>query len=168
MSLFKRKKHEYDEYFYGLVIAKSKSLIKFVNEHPAGSDYARKKIIAAKADIAKIDSILNGFFIRVLESTSSVKIHHGHYVSRTDFGIVGAEYVITNEQFPYGNLRLRDGDTILIDDGQYELTKGKMDIKIFHSVYKAIAVQQSNASAFDFNVRRRKSLEKYTRDYGQY
>lgn len=163
--MLKKKTHEYDDFFYGLVLAKSKALLKFVNEHKAGSDYARKKIIDAKYNLSKLHPILRGFFVRALHKPNSFRLERDTYL--TSSRDIGVELEITDHNSPYGNIQYRIQDNkISMEYGKYHLTSEHNDIMIYCSVYKALTVKKENAAAIDFNIQQRQHIENYMQKYG--
>lgn len=163
--MLKKKTHEYDDFFYGLVLAKSKALLKFVNEHKGGSDYARKKIIDAKYNLSKLNPILRGFFVRALHKPASFRLDKDTYL--TSSRDIGVELEIYDCNSPYGNLQYRIQDNkISMEYGKYHLTSEHNDIMIYCSVFKALTVQKENAAAIDFNVQKRQQTAIYMQKYG--
>jgi|SRR6478609_655833 len=160
-----RKRHEYDDYFYGLVLAKSKALVRFVNEHTAGSDYARKQILLAKYELSKLHPVLRGFFIRALHTPNSFKLSENTYLtSSRDIGVM---WEIEDHKSPYGSLQYKIQDKkIMMEYGRFSLTSEPQDVMIYKSVFKALKVKKQNADAIDFNIQKRQQIAEYMKNYG--
>lgn len=163
--IFKNKKHEFDSYLTALVLAKSTLLLRFINEHPAGKDYARKVIMKEKYGISKLPPILRGFFIRALHNIDDYIASTEMYM--TERRDVASCYQIEHLSAPYGNIQLRHGSEIKMDDGKYHLVEGHAFSLMFMSVFRAINIQQTAKSIIDFNVKSREAIEKYTKDYSR-
>lgn len=166
MWFLTKKKHEYDMYLYGLVLAKSKSLLKYINEHPEGCSYARKCIIECKYNLSRLHPILRGFFIRALHKPVRFDLKKDSYLtSRREIGVI---LKIDDKEYPYGNIQYKiDDQKIFMDYSKFFLTSTDNDIIIFSSVYKALLIQQKNANAIDFNIQTREKHDLYTKHYGK-
>ena len=161
--MLSKKRHEYDKFFYGLVLAKSNLLKKFVNEHPAGPNYARKKIISAKYELSKLHPILRGFFIRALHKPSQFTIETEQYLtSSIDIGVS-----LEIDDNSGGGIQFRVQDKkIMMENGRYQLTSEPHDIMIYRSVFEALTVKKNNEAIIDFNVKQREKIDSYMRRYG--
>ena len=165
MSLFRKKKHEFDSFLYGLVLSKSRTLIRYVNEHDGGSDYARKQIIETKYNVSKMDQILRGFLIRALHKPENFTIEVNRYL--TPSRDLSSEMCIEDIYSPYGEISYRIGDGLIyLDSPKYTLTTERNDINIFKSVFEALENLQKNHAAIDFNVEKRRITEHYLDVYG--
>ncbi|AZU98118.1 hypothetical protein SEPL_251 [Salmonella phage SE_PL] len=160
----KKKKHEYDDYFYGLVISKSKALLKYVQEHPEGSDYARKQIVDAKYNISKVHPVLYGLYKRALHKPRIIGTQHQKFLINID--TIGIMFTISNGSDIF---TLHFNNDKIKANNHYELTSDELNAKVFLSIYKAIGVKKENAEMIDFNIQSRLVInsltEKYTRDY---
>lgn len=145
--------------------SKSKALVRFVSEHNAGSDYARKQIILAKYELSKLHPVLRGFFVRALHKTNTFKLSEGTYL--TSSRDIGVAWEIEDNKAPYGSLQYKIQDKkIMMEYGRYNLTSEPHDIMIYKSVFKALKVKKQNADAIDFNIRKREQIEEYMKNYG--
>lgn len=163
--MLKKRKHEFDSFFYGLVLAKSKALVRFVNDHKAGGDYARKKIIIAKYELSKLNPVLRGFFIRALHNPSGFTIERISYL--TSDRAVGIACEITDRISPHGNIQYQiQSRRIMMEHGKYQLTSEPHDIMIYNSVFNALMVKKKNLSEIDFNIKKREQIEHYMKNYG--
>lgn len=163
--MLSKKRHEYDKFFYGLVLAKSNLLKKFVDEHTGGSDYARKKIISAKYELSKLHPILRGFFIRALHKPSQFTIETEHYLTSYSLNI-GVSLEIDDKSGGNVQFRVQDGK-IMMENGRYHLTSERHDIMIYRSVFEALTVKKNNEAIIDFNVKQREKIDSYMQRYGK-
>lgn len=164
--MFKRNKkfHEFDIYLYGLVIAKSTTLLTYISTHKSGSDYARKKIIEAKYDISHINPILHGMYKRAI---------HNPQLFNTDTDIFYTMDEKCSRRYSIENTVNRDSfsyeihtDDIVIDR-KYTLTSDEKNSKIFLGVWNAIKMIKKNMSAIDFNIKSREAIDIYEHKYTQ-
>jgi|AGFT01.1.fsa_nt_gi hypothetical protein len=160
--MFKKiHKHEYDPFFYGLVIAKSKALYKYVQEHKSGSDYARQRIIEAKYGIAKVHPILHGMYKRGLKYYQRYSTDYNKFLVNID--TIGLEFIIMTDNFD--KFRLNHHKDEVQIDSKYTLTSDELNAKVFLSVYNAIKTKKENSAQIDFNIESRAKIAEYEKKY---
>lgn len=164
MRILKRKTHQYDPYFYGIVIAKSTSLLLYINSHPEGKDYARRRVIEAKYNISKIHPVLYGLYKRAINEYSDYFINKDMFISVGGKSNFYDGYIIKSITQPYVNFCYQSyNDEISISNEQFILTKDKLNSSIFVSVYNAISVRKKNDSEIDFNIKTKDAINKYSK-----
>lgn len=154
-------KHEYDQFFYGLVISKSKVLYQFVHNHKGGSDYARRLIIEAKYDISKVHPILHGMYKRGLKDCSRYHVDYNKFLVNID--TIGLEFIIKTDNFDKFRLNYHNDEIQIYS--KYVLTSDELNAKVFISVYNAIKTKKENAALIDFNIQSRKAIADYEKRY---
>jgi hypothetical protein len=164
--MFKRNKknHEFDSYLYGLVIAKSTSLLTYISTHKSGSDYARKKIIEAKYDVSHIHPVLHGMYKRAIHDPTYFDTDSESFLTMNES--ISRRYSIKNhinkDSFSHD---IKTDDVVI--DKKYKLTSDEKNAKIFLGVWKAINIIKENMDEIDFNIKSRETIDLYSQKYTQ-